>query len=351
MKNISKTKSPFSLAWLVPILCGLWACSEIQAAVPDANGVITACYQKKLGTVRVIDTAKIASCKPKEIKFTWNAQGVKGDQGIAGIPGTSGAPGTAGEAAVLNFLGEWSNATTYNATDMVSFLGSSYISLQANNLNNTPDAKPQSWGILAKRGDAGTIGLAGPAGPPGPQGTPGKDSPVHFIGDLYQGGMVFYVDADGKHGLIAALADQTAGIQWFNGINKVTGASGDGIGAGAMNTAILVATQIGDNQSPASNFAAKAAANYRVQENGTSSCSVTPVATETCYGGWYLPSRIELYLLYQQRNIMFGFTTNQYWSSTESDVGTAWTLGFFGGTQDRILKGFSNVRVRAIRAF
>lgn len=33
--------------------------------------------------------------------------------------------------------------------------------------------------------------------------------PVHFLGEQYAGGKIFYLDASGQHGLIAALADQT----------------------------------------------------------------------------------------------------------------------------------------------
>jgi len=51
-----------------------------------------------------------------------------------------------------------------------------------------------------------------------------------------------------QHGLIAATADQSAGIQWYNGTYRYTGTTGDGLGAGAMNTAMIVATQMADNQ-------------------------------------------------------------------------------------------------------
>lgn len=33
------------------------------------------------------------------------------------------------------------------------------------------------------------------------------------IGDLYKGGIVFWVDAIGQHGLIAATADQSTGMR------------------------------------------------------------------------------------------------------------------------------------------
>ena len=84
---------------------------------------------------------------------------------------------------------------------------------------------------------------------------------AHHIGEKYGGGIVFYVYDGGLHGLIAALADQSrTGMQWSNGTYKFTGTTGDGVNAGAMNTAMIVATQIDDT--PGGNFAAKLCANY-----------------------------------------------------------------------------------------
>jgi hypothetical protein len=115
---------------------------------------------------------------------------------IAGSPGISGPEGPMGPSG-LTFLGDWSDATNYNATDAISFLGSSYISLQDNNTNQTPDVSPAFWGILAKAGDAGTPGpkgdpgtqglqgVPGPkgdAGVAGPQGLPGPQGPIGFPG-------------------------------------------------------------------------------------------------------------------------------------------------------------------------
>ncbi|MEO6405797.1 MAG: hypothetical protein ABIY51_14985, partial [Ferruginibacter sp.] len=42
---------------------------------------------------------------------------------------------------------------------------------------------------------------------------------VHYIGESYGGGIVFYVYDNGQHGLIAATADQSTGIQWANNTN------------------------------------------------------------------------------------------------------------------------------------
>jgi hypothetical protein len=174
----------------------------------------------------------------------------------------------------------------------------------------------------------------------------------HHIGEKYGGGIVFYVYDGGLHGLIAARADQigTDGMQWYNGIDKLTGTTGDGVNAGAMNTALIVATQIDDT--PAANFAAKVAADYSVQKDGVTPC--TGSASETCYGDWYLPSKKELKLLYKKRDVVGGFVLNgidnRYWSSTEDNIYFAWSTDIGDGAEDTNLKS-AIFRVRAVRAF
>jgi Protein of unknown function (DUF1566) len=164
-----------------------------------------------------------------------------------------------------------------------------------------------------------------------------KPYAIHKLGEAYGGGRVFYVYDGGQHGLIAALADQGTGIQWDNGIFKLTGTTGDGLGAGAMNTAIIVATQINDTSG--GNFAAKVCADYSV----TAADGVT-------YGDWYLPSKAELNLLYNERTVVDGFANATYWSSTEIASKIAWGKSFVGDPEDYNSKS-DPLRVRAVRAF
>lgn len=158
---------------------------------------------------------------------------------------------------------------------------------------------------------------------------------THTIGESYGGGIVFYVYDNGLHGLIAAPADFSY-IQWYNGVYRITGTSGDGLGAGAMNTAMIVATQMADSQ--AGNFAAKMCADYSVTVNGIT------------YGDWYLPSKYECALLYLNKAIVGGFTTYNYWTSTEAG-NYAWTTSFFDGNQNTFGGKDNTNLVRAIRAF
>lgn len=166
----------------------------------------------------------------------------------------------------------------------------------------------------------------------------------HVIGERFGGGIVFWVDETGKHGLIAATEDQQARIRWENGPAKnpqhfgdhkdrVTNARGDGIGAGEMNTLLIIAEQTEDDV--AGNFAAKVCANCASDQ----------------YGDWYLPSKAELKLLYLAREAIGGFSREMYWSSTEHNVGFAWGQSFhtYGG-EYAVTKGSSGA-VRCVRRF
>jgi hypothetical protein len=150
------------------------------------------------------------------------------------------------------------------------------------------------------------------------------------IGQSYQGGIIFWLDATGQHGLIAATADQSTGIQWLNSSYTVTNAVRDGIGAGMYDTERIIANQ------GVGSYAAQICANY----------------TGGGYGDWYLPSKEEHYLLYQQRAAVGGFVFNAYyWTSTEFNSTTASTQSFSVlGTQFNTNKT-STWYVRAIRAF
>ena len=159
------------------------------------------------------------------------------------------------------------------------------------------------------------------------------------IGDSYQGGIIFWLDATGQHGLIAATADQSTGIQWYNGISRYTGTIGDGLYSGSMNTAMIVSTQMADNQ--AGNFAAKVCSDYSVTISGIT------------YGDWYLPSLYELDLLYLQSTLVGGFDTAKiYWSSCEQDITNtrAWYKFFGNGIQSVTSKAVAG-NVRAVRSF
>ena len=160
------------------------------------------------------------------------------------------------------------------------------------------------------------------------------------IGQTYQGGKVAYVlqsgdpgyDANTPHGLIAATSDQSTGIQWYNGSNTTTGATGTAIGTGLSNTNTIITSQ----GATATSYAAGLARAYK---GGG-------------YTDWYLPSKDELAKLYAMKVLGFGGFASLYWTSTEyvGVIGYAWYQYFGDGDQNPTIKGYPNY-VRAIRAF
>jgi hypothetical protein len=161
----------------------------------------------------------------------------------------------------------------------------------------------------------------------------------YSIGDLAQGGIVFWVDETGQHGLVAAEEDQDDGngIQWSNqysdGSDFVTNAVRDGIGAGLYNTERIIISHLVKSEGN-ENYAAQLCANYK---GGG-------------YGDWYLPSKYELNLLYLQKTAVGGFASAFYWSSTELDNYSPWIQDFVYGGQDNLSKNVT-LKVRAVRAF
>ena len=162
---------------------------------------------------------------------------------------------------------------------------------------------------------------------------------THIIGESYGGGIIFYLDASGEHGLIAATSDQSTAVVWTNPAfaSTVSNAVRDGINGGLANTERIIL------QAGAGSYAAQLCANYK---GGN-------------YADWYLPSKYELNLMYMnigQGNLLGlgnvgGFANNYYWSSTEYNNSLfAWVQSFNDGLQSAGGKNYS-LYVRAVRAF
>ena len=148
------------------------------------------------------------------------------------------------------------------------------------------------------------------------------------IGQSYHGGIIFYIDNTGKHGLVVSKVDLSTQIAWTAGAKAVTGATGVAVGTGASNTQLIV-----NAQGHTTSYAALLCHSYQKGD----------------YADWYLPSKDELDLLYQQKGIL-GISAGDYWSSSEVSQGKAWEQEFGGGFKFKNSKSFT-LHVRAISSF
>ena len=124
------------------------------------------------------------------------------------------------------------------------------------------------------------------------------------IGEYYCGGIVFYLNNTGQHGLIAAKADM------------------QGHSAGKEDGCFTWM----DAQAACHNFVS----------NG--------------YSDWFLPNKDQLNQLYLNESAVGDFVDKFYWSSSERDASNAWRQFFGDGYQHDYSKS-QGYRARAVRAF
>jgi Collagen triple helix repeat (20 copies) len=88
----------------------------------------------------------------------WQLVAAKGDTGATGAQGPS----------VYTFRGDWSaSVSNYNANDVVTYAGASYVATQAVPIEFYPPLHTEYWQLLAAKGDVGATGATGPQGPQG----------------------------------------------------------------------------------------------------------------------------------------------------------------------------------------
>ena len=158
------------------------------------------------------------------------------------------------------------------------------------------------------------------------------EEPKFKVGQEYGGGIIFYVDKSGEHGLIAAKFDQGQ-AEWGCQTIAITGADGEAIGTGLQNTIDIV------NSCSEENIAARLCFNLVL--NG--------------YDDWFLPSKDELNQLYLRKELVGGFATDitaPYWSSTEREIyNSAWRQTFANYFEQTAYDKYNAYNVRAIRKF
>jgi hypothetical protein len=263
---------------------------------------------------------------------TNGAVGATGPQGNQGLPGTNGAVGPQGPAGNDGAAGAQGNQGLPGTNGAVGPQGPAGNDGAAGAQGN--QGLPGTNGAVGPQGSAGNDGAAGAQGNqglPGTNGAAGADGqggvttagsginvtgagtaaspylvsttgPTYTIGLWPElGGYVFWVSADGKHGLVAETQDQGFS-SWYVAQNLISDPS-----------------------------------NHSV--NGQK------------FRDWRLPTKYELNEIYLQRVAIGGFVNNNYWSSTENEV-SAVTCGqfFFNGNQGNF-NNYSNLCGRSVRAF
>lgn len=154
----------------------------------------------------------------------------------------------------------------------------------------------------------------------------------YIVGETAYGGVVFYRDSTGQHGLVCAPTNQSTGATWGCDGTAVGGTSTI-INTGAPNTNAIVV-----------------------------GCTTASIAAKLCYdlalngySDWYLPSKDELGLMYSNLHLqgMGGFAYAHYWSSSEINATNAWML-LFGSPMEMDMGSSSKsctYYVRAVRAY
>ena len=146
------------------------------------------------------------------------------------------------------------------------------------------------------------------------------------------GGIIFYIDATGKHGLVAMPNDQAKKVPW--GANGKTGADSPSNGA--------------ENSSKIFSYFAE---NY--EKRIKPAVFYCDTLTYKGYTDWYLPSIMELRRLYEVQDVIGGFSLGDYCSSSEYGREDAYAIHF--RPHNRIEFYYNKVNsiynVRCIRKF
>jgi hypothetical protein len=155
----------------------------------------------------------------------------------------------------------------------------------------------------------------------------------YIIGMEVEGGIVFYVDETGQHGLVAAMVD-LGPFEWGCNDLSILGADEQSIGSGLQNT----------------------------QEIGNQ-CTETPIASSEAlayesedFTDWYLPSYDELQEMYysigqgSSNGNKGNFSNSWYWASSQANTDIAWSFSFTNGTTFNFYKS-SVFMIRPVRTF
>ena len=250
--------------------------------------------------------------------------------------------GSGAQALTATFSAKGTNNA---ATGTLLINPSSVTEVASYNLDVNGDARI-TGALVDSSANAGTAGQVLSSTVTGTAWITNNSAATYSIGDFAHGGIVFWVDETGQHGLVCAKEDQSSGVLWYAGTYGNTQAKGDGVYSGKANTVIIIAATvaIGDD---GTTYAARICNELQITESGIT------------YGDWYLPSKFEVGLMHISRatidttasaNGGSNFSNNAYWCSLEIDNDEAWVRSVNNGASLGYDKS-NNFYVRAVRAF
>ena len=233
---------------------------------------------------------------------TTGAQGPQGIRGIQGLQGIQGLTGKTGARGLVGAKGPVGDKGVQGIQGVKGPTGGAKGDTGAQGIAGTQIANGTVTGQTLIWNGGAWVPVYAPM--------------VYHYGDIGpDGGIVFYLDGSGQHGLEVQSADALNGVSlnWNNAIST----------AASYNTTIITQALL---------------------------CSTTTLPTSpNC---WHLPSKTELGYLFEHKPLIGGSLDNvaHYWSSTISDSNSAWhnllLLGSEGASDRDTL-----CLVRAVRAF
>lgn len=152
---------------------------------------------------------------------------------------------------------------------------------------------------------------------------------THYLGEYYGGGIVFYLDDDGQHGLITAVVDESTRKRSHNRAIADTIDYRGGVAAGRILTADI-------------NTSGDAGAEDALEN---------AFLDAEKYSDWYLATRYDLDKLYLNRHVIGGYSDfAKGWKKIEVSAINSWFTSFITGAR------FSNGKddaayVRVVRKF
>jgi len=168
---------------------------------------------------------------------------------------------------------------------------------------------------------------------------------THYPGELYQGGVVFWVDQTGSHGLICSMTDLSKAKEWSDVQGTLINETAQSELDGQTNSDAIIAQSIATS-------AADLCSAYTNVDYGTG-----------VYSDWYLPAIGELTHLWNNlhqvqkaldddRNAATtAIAKNNYWSSSEYNLNLVWSFNFATGDREYLCLKSNTYYVRAVRRF